>query len=149
MSLVTDCLAAGGTLGIAIGSGLQAASELRRYKATVRKLGFTEAANAVAELLEASMRFFAMLWVPWSLWPGFSWSIWRLRSNALSFFQANQRYFKDFRALGSAEITDTMTKADRDLAQELGYKSSYWFLIMVGTLVVFAGAVIGIVSDVT
>jgi hypothetical protein len=42
-----------------------------------------------------------------------------------------------------------MTQADRDLAQELGYKSSYWFLIMVGTLVVFAGAVIGIVSDVT
>ena len=87
MSLLTDCLAAGGTLGIAIGSGLQAASELRRYKATARKLGFTEVANAVAEFFEASMRFYAAFWVPWSLWPGFSWSIWRLHSNFLSYLQ--------------------------------------------------------------
>lgn len=147
MSLLTDCLAAGGTLGIAIGSGLQAGSELRRYGATARLLGLTEAAESVIELWQASMRFYSMLQLPFSLWPGFSWSIWRLKTNTQRYRNAIKRYNTAFRAIGSAQVTEKLTEADKVLARELALKSGYWFLIMIGTCVVFAGSIVGIVLD--
>lgn len=148
MSLLTDCLTAGGTLGIAIGSGLQAAGELRRYGAVASGLGLTRAAAAARALWRAYWPFYgAFFWLPWSLWPGFKWSVWRLPRNTRSFFNAVVEYYRAFRAIGSAELTEKFTKEDKIDARELAWKSGYWSLIMVGTLVVFAGSIIGIISD--
>lgn len=145
MPLLTDCLAAGGTFGIAIGSGLQADGELRRYRAVARGLGLTNAADAARELWGAYWRFYsAVIRLPFSLWPGFSWSIWRLGKRL---YDGSIGYYAAVRAIGSAELTEKLTADDRAAARELGWKSTYWFLIMVGTIVVFAGSIVGIFSD--
>ena len=127
MSLLTDCLAAGGTLGIAIGSGLQAFSELRRYGAVARSLGLTQAADAAKELWRSSWRFSVALQLPLSFWPGFSWSIWHLPSILKSFYKANIRYYKAVQAIGSANLTEKFTENDKIAVRELAWKSGYWF----------------------
>jgi hypothetical protein len=148
VALLTDCLTAGGTFGIAVGSGLQAGGELRRYGAVARGLGLTDAADKARDLWGAYWRLYgAIMFLPLSLWPGFSWSIWRLGGNAKRFYVGNINYYKAVMAIGSASLTEKLTKEDRAAAQELGWKSTYWFLIMVGTLVVFAGSIVGIISD--
>ena len=150
MPLLTDCLAAGGTLGIAIGSGLQAGGELRRYGAVANGLGLTRAANAARGLWRAYWPFVgAFQGFPLSLWPGFSWSVWKLGSNAMSLYKAFVEYIRALLAIGSEQLTDKFTEDDRIAVRELAWKSGYWFLIMVGTLVVFAGSIIGIISDLT
>jgi hypothetical protein len=143
MPLLPDCLAAAGTLTVAIGSGLQAASELRRYGSVARRLGLVEAAEAAAEMFRTQMRLTWSFFLPWSLWPGFTWSIWRLPANIKSFVAANKRYFNATQAISSAQLTDD----EKVESTELSRKSMYWSLIMLGTLVVFAGAIVGIVLD--
>lgn len=147
MSLLTDCLAAGGTIAIAVGSGFQAISELRRYGATARKLGLTRAANAAKELLEAQWRVSGASLLPFSLWPRFSFSIWKYPTNLVQYVRAAAEYIIALRAIGSEELTEHFTADDKIQVRELSLKSLYWALIMIGTLIVFAGAVVVIVSD--
>lgn len=143
MPLLSDCLAAGGTLAVAVGSGLQAGSELKRYGAVAHRLGLTEVAEAALELFWAQIRLAYSFSIPWSIWPGFSWSIWRLPANIKSYISSLRRYFLATSAIGSADLTDD----EKVEARELSRKSLYWSMIMLGTLAVFAAAIAGIIAD--
>jgi hypothetical protein len=136
-------------LAVAIGSGLQAGNELKRYGAVARRLGLVEAGEAAVGLLTATMRiYYGFFGLPLSLWPGFTWSIWHFRTNLKLYIAAIKRYFHASQDIGSAALTDKLTENDRTEASEMSWKSVYWFLIMLGTLVIFAASIDAIISDV-
>lgn len=134
MALLSDCLTAGGTLAVAIGSGLQAGSELKRYGAVARRLGLAEAANAAVGLFRAGMQIYG----------DFPLLFWRLPADFKSYIAATKRNFRAARAIGSSELTNN----EKIEARELSRKSMYWFLIMLGTFTVFIATIVAIIMDV-
>jgi len=126
---------------VTVGSGLQAYNELARYRDLVRKLGLTDAASAAIDLNRAIDDLRKIL-------PGIAFSprpaiIWDYPNKIRNAFAANKRYRHAAAAIGEADLTEI----EKNDTKALALKAGYWTLIMVGALVVFLGACIGIVQD--
>lgn len=138
MSLVTDCLAAGGTLLVAVGSGLQAGNELGRYKAIATRLGITDFLNAAANYVRVGQRLYRDLYLGGRLG--------RVPRDVRELLAAFKRYVDALGKLWDSKILSPTEKAE---AKALGLKAGYWTLIMIGTALIFAATVVGIVHDLT
>lgn len=126
---------------VTFGSGLQAYNELARYRDLVRKLGLTDAASAAIDQNRAINDLRKIL-------PRMSFSsrpriIWDYPNKIRNAFAANKRYRRALTAIGKADLTEI----EKNDTKALAMKAGYWTLIMLGALVVFLGACIGIVQD--
>jgi hypothetical protein len=141
MSLLTDCLTAGGTLIVACGSGLQAYGEFIHYGEISRKLGLTEAAEAVAELANSLFWILAPLGEPKIAAGNYEdWS-----EGVRAFIPALRRNWRARKSIGTAKLTDSEKSEARSLIQKI----IYWTLIMFGSLLVFVAIVIAIIQDIS
>jgi hypothetical protein len=126
---------------VTFASGLQAYNELARYRDLVRKLGLTDALSAAIDMNRANNDLGNIL-------PRISFSprpriIWDYPNKIKNTFAANKRYRRAVAAIGEADLTEF----EKNDTKALAMKAGYWTLIMLGALVVFLGACIGIVQD--
>jgi hypothetical protein len=142
MSLVTDCLAAGGTLLVALGSGLQAYTELIRYRDLARELGLVEVASAIVNLVRVVNRVYNNVTPSISIMPHPA-VTWDLRRSLKALPVAIKRYIGAFKSIKLADLSE-IQKND---VRAMGAKVVYWTLIMLGTLIIFASICVGIAHD--
>ena len=127
---------------VTFGSGLQAYTELARYRDLARVLGLNDAASAAINLNRATNDLRRVL--PWiSFVPRLA-IRWNYPSIVKNYFAADKRFRRAVAAIGEADLTEIQKNDTKALA----LKTGYWTLIMLGALVVFLGACVGIAQDI-
>ena len=131
MSLAIDCLVAAGTFTVAFGSGMQAYSELITLPAMLRRLGLGELVGLAFQVYRAATRLTED-------------PPWRVPANLGTLFESLGRYRRAAKEVGATKLTRTQLHQARVLA----WKSAFWALIMLGSLVLFVAAMFMILGDV-
>jgi hypothetical protein len=155
VSLVTDCLTAGGTLLVTVGSGLQAGNELIRYQAVLTRLGLTGIWGAYKGLWSPVWRFSMSIWFPFCLIPGYKYPIQHLGDRFKELISALKKYFAALLVMYSdpdipeeLNLSEAQREAQRTEMRAFSLRATWWGLIMVGSLAVFVATCMAIYSDV-